>query len=243
MKLRVLASGSSGNCYLLDGGDEILMLECGIRFSEVKQAIDFQVSRIVGCLITHEHGDHCVTAKEVEQTGIPVWTGEKTAEAIGLRYGFYLKSGQAARVGNFQVLPFDVVHGAVEPLGFLIRHADMGTVLFATDLGYSPYRFEGLNHVLIECNYSEDILEKRIASGSISRTQLKHVIEGHLSLRTCQDILKLNDLSAVRNIVLLHLSDGNSDQEAFQKEIQNQTGKPVYIAARGLELELGEHPF
>lgn len=243
MKLKVLASGSVGNCYLIDNGNEALLIECGVKFSEIQQAVDFDISRIVGCLVTHEHGDHCKAALQVEKSGIPVWTAPETAKAIGLRYEFYLTAGQVSQIGPFQILPFDVIHDAVKPLGFLIRHADMGTLLFATDLGYSPYKFEGLNHILIECNYNDDILHERIQSGSISRKQLGHVIGGHLSLTTCLELLKSNDLASVRNIVLLHLSDANSNERAIIQTIQNEIGKPVKVADKGLEINLCENPF
>lgn len=38
--------------------------------------------------------------------------------------------------------------------------------------------------------------------------------------------------------MLIHLSDGNSNATQFHKEIERLTGKPTYIADKGLELEL-----
>ena len=37
MKLIVLGSSSNGNCYILDNGNEALIIEAGIRFQEVKK--------------------------------------------------------------------------------------------------------------------------------------------------------------------------------------------------------------
>lgn len=65
--------------------------------------------------------------------------------------------------------------------------------------------------------------------------------ERKLAMEFCKKIipdideLKANDLSKVREIWLLHLSDGNSDAERFKREVMELTGKPVYIA-----LEKGE---
>ena len=56
MFLRVLGSGSSGNCYLLESENEVLVVEAGVPFKEVKEAIDYQTSKIVGVLSSHEHG-------------------------------------------------------------------------------------------------------------------------------------------------------------------------------------------
>ena len=39
MELRVLGSSSSGNCYILDNGNEALIIEAGIRFIDVKKAL------------------------------------------------------------------------------------------------------------------------------------------------------------------------------------------------------------
>ena len=58
MKLVVLGSSSSGNCYVLDAGNEALILEAGIRLNEVKKVLGFNIRKVVGCLITHQHGDH-----------------------------------------------------------------------------------------------------------------------------------------------------------------------------------------
>ena len=41
MKLRILGSSSSGNCYLLEDESECLVIEAGLPFKEVKKALDF----------------------------------------------------------------------------------------------------------------------------------------------------------------------------------------------------------
>ena len=56
MLLNCLGSSSSGNCYLLDGENEALMIECGVKLKNVKIAMGFNLKKIVGCLVTHEHG-------------------------------------------------------------------------------------------------------------------------------------------------------------------------------------------
>ena len=51
MYLKVLGSSSKGNCYLLDNGNEALMIECGIAIKNVQKAVDFDINRIAGCII------------------------------------------------------------------------------------------------------------------------------------------------------------------------------------------------
>lgn len=57
MDLKILGSSSKGNCYIFDNGEEALVVECGIPFKRVQQAMNFDLSRIVGVAISHEHGD------------------------------------------------------------------------------------------------------------------------------------------------------------------------------------------
>ena len=56
MRLTVLKSGSDGNGYLLECENEILILESGVPVMEVKKALNFDLSKIVGCYISHSHG-------------------------------------------------------------------------------------------------------------------------------------------------------------------------------------------
>ncbi len=55
MNLICLGSSSSGNCYLLENETECLILECGIKFAEIKKALDFNVSKIQGVVVSHQH--------------------------------------------------------------------------------------------------------------------------------------------------------------------------------------------
>ena len=58
MKLKVLGSSSSGNCYILESDTEALIIEAGLPFMEVKKALNFNVRKIVGVVVSHSHGDH-----------------------------------------------------------------------------------------------------------------------------------------------------------------------------------------
>jgi len=94
------------------------------------------------------------------------------------------------------------------------------------------YKFPGLTHIMIECNYAEDILEANIASGAIDPVLKHRLVRSHFSLEGVKEFLKANDLSQVKEVWLLHLSDGNSDAGRFKREIQELTGKEVYIARK-----------
>lgn len=237
MKLKVLGSGSSGNCYILEGEKETLIIECGLPYKTILKGLNFDLSKVAGCLVSHEHKDHSKALKDMLYNGIDVYASIGTLTVLGDEIGHrskVVKSELQRIVGGFTILPFEVEHDAAEPLGFLIQHKEMGKLLFITDSYYCKYKFKGLDHILIECNYSNEILKTR----ELPKTLKGRIIKSHFSLENVKDFLKATDIRQVKDITLIHLSDSNSNAKDFKEEIERLSGKPTYIADKGLEIEM-----
>ena len=140
-------------------------------------------------------------------------------------------------------MAFDVKHDAAEPLGFLIEHSDCGKVLFLTDTNYCEYTFKGLNNIIIEANFSKEIIDRKFGSESGMEFLRNRILKSHFSLENCKDMLSANDLTQVNNIVLIHLSDSNSDEKQFHKEVSELTGKNVTVANNGMKINFNKTPF
>lgn len=239
MRLKVLGSNSRGNCYILDNGKEALVIEAGVDFRKVKQAIGFNVRRIVGCIMSHEHKDHAGRIRQVIANGIPTLALPSVYQTHGCTpvLGAEIEDGKAYRMGNFVIDTFPVEHD-VPCVGFLIKHPDIGKMLFLTDTMMCRYTFRGLTQIMIEANYADDILQKRIDSGDVNPAMRPRLMRSHMELETTKGILRANDLSAVENIILIHLSDGSSDEQRFLSEIRSLTGKVVYAADAGMDIDL-----
>ncbi|WP_338788778.1 MBL fold metallo-hydrolase [Metabacillus sp. FJAT-53654] len=231
IEVTALASSSKGNCYRVTDGHTPLLLECGINYREIQKGLDFQISEVSACLVTHEHGDHCKAIKDVMKAGIDCYMSAGTAGAINVQHHRIkkVKAKQQFQVGTWTILPFDVQHDVSEPLGFLLANQAGEKLLFATDTYYIRYKFKGLTHLLVECNYSLEILNENIMNGKVPPVMKKRLIKSHFSLENVKDFLKENDLSKVQEIWLLHLSDSNSNADLFKKEIMKLTGKVVYV--------------
>lgn len=232
MRVRVLASGSRGNAYVLEDGGHTLLLEAGIAFPRLRKALDFKVSQLDACLITHEHGDHARSALQVSAAGVTIYGSAGTkAELMVPAYRFQqMRPGKAYTIAHhWRVLGFDAVHDAREPFGFLIE-GRTGKLLYVTDTAYCPYTFNGLTHVLVEANYSDELLDAGVMSGAYPEAHARRVRRNHMSITRAVDLLQANDLSRVERIILLHLSDANGDAEAFKTAAMRATGLPVDIA-------------
>lgn len=168
------------------------------------------------------------------RAGINIYTSAGTAAARGLS-GHRLKVINALEkftIGTWTILPFDIQHDVEEPLGFLLANSAGDKLVFLTDTYYCRHRFSGLTHIMVECNYSRDIVNERVAAGHLHPAQKKRLLRSHFSLENVKEMLKVNDTRNVEEIWLLHLSDGNSDAERFKKEIQETTGALVRVADR-----------
>jgi len=219
MKLKVISTGSIGNAYILDNGNEALLIECGVNIMDIKKALNFDFSKVVGCLVTHEHNDHAKSINDVMKLGIDVYasngTFAKTGTSIKSHKQNEIVSKQNFRIGNFKIMAFDIQHDAAEPLGFLIDHPDCGKTLFLTDTNYCKYTFPGLNNIIIEANFSKEIIDRKFGADSGKEFLRNRILRSHFSLDNCKDMLKANDLTAVNNIVLIHLSDSNSNENSL----------------------------
>lgn len=249
MKLKTISTGSVGNGYVLETDTEVLLIECGVKFSEIKKAIDFNVSKIKGCIITHEHGDHAKYANDLIKQGVDIYATPGTLKALKLNtknhrvHEFIQDSNEdwgSQKIGGFTIKPFDINHDAAQPVGFLIYHPECGTTLYLTDTSYSNHIFNGLNNLIIESNYSDEILEKKLYSNTFLRDR---IIGSHMSLETLLELLGKNDLRNVNNIVLIHLSDSNSNAVEFKNSVQKATNCNVTVADANQTIAFDKTPF
>ena len=245
MKLQVIGSSSRGNCYILHDESQALIIEAGVRFKEIQKAVNFRLDHIVGCIVSHNHADHSKGIKDLMQYGIDVYSSMGTFAALDI-------DGHRAcpvtplvpfYAGKFTILPFPVEHDCEEPFGFLIHHRDTGKILFVTDTSYLKYTFSQLSNIIIEVNYSEEILEHNISTGRIPELMRKRVADTHMDIDSLIGVLSANDLSFVNNIILTHLSDGNSNAGQFRAKVAKFSGKQVLVARPGMDIPFNKEPY
>lgn len=235
MDIQVIASGSKGNCYRIDDGRTPLLMECGIGFRNLQEALDFGVRNIKGCLVTHEHKDHCRAVKELLRSGVKCYMSKGTAYALGneiSRFKYNVITVEAEKqftIGTWTIMPLETQHDAAEPLGFLLQ-SGKEKLLYASDTYYLQYTFKGITHLMIECNYSEEILGQNVEDGKVSRSLKKRLYSSHFNLRRVKEFIQANNWDKLEEVYLIHLSESNSDEEQFKREIAELTGVPVYVA-------------
>lgn len=227
MKLRCLGSGSSGNCYLLSTGTETLVLDCGLPIREIKKGLEWDISKVVGVCVTHQHLDHSKSVKNFENMGMPVFKP----------YDETIACPPKIKYGSFGVQAFKVPHDGVPCYGFYIT-VDGHRILYATDFEYLPCSFKNvqLTDMIVECNHQKELVDK-------GQAKYPHQIKGHCSLDTLiEKVIKENVTSDLRTVILCHMSGDSCNAEECLAEVQKVAGEGVnvVVARKGLEIELKE---
>lgn len=230
LKLKCLATGSSGNCYLLSTENETLILDCGIPIMDIKKGLDFDLSKVVGCVVTHSHKDHSQSVDEFKKNGIRVWQP--------YLYVVEMQRVQRRYFGNFCVRNFSVPHDNENCCGFLVE-VDGERLLYVTDFEYIKYSFKKMlvQHMLIECNYQNKYVEK-------SANNREHVLRGHAELDTTLGVVKDN-ADILKNVILCHISNENGNPYEMVEEVKKCVKNAnIDFAEKGKEFSLtDECPF
>lgn len=229
MMFTALASSSHGNAYIVSDKDTRILLECGVSHKKLKELSGFSISQFAACLVSHEHKDHAKAVQELIKDGMTIYMSEGTADALETDCVNTIADMEQFNVGSFDIVPFSTFHDAAEPLGFLIKSRADGDVLaFATDTVNLRYRFPGLNILAIEANYDKAILERCDKMPE----KVKHRITNcHMEIDTLCDYLRTLDLSACREIHLLHLSDATSHEGHFVNKVSRCVPPGIQITA------------
>lgn len=230
MRFQSLASSSQGNAYIVSDDCTHILLECGVSHKKLQQLCGFQTTALDGCIVSHEHKDHCKCVEKILASGVPVYLSQGTARALELPEKLLdlateMESGKQFTIGSLDVLPFSTFHDAQEPLGFVMQSRVDGDILaFATDTVNLPYNFPGVNLLAVEANFQQDVLDRCERMPEKTRHRVSNT---HMEIDKLCDCLRRMDLSRCREIYLLHLSAATSHEGQFVNKVRRAV--PWYV--------------
>lgn len=135
-------------------------------------------------------------------------------------------------VGAFKVMPLKVPHGDCECYAYYLELPDGQKGIFATDCECFPYSIKGLNFILIEANNSQELIIDRLCDGHDARSSFN----SHMELNETISVINRLKNPELNQVVLLHLSDENSDERMFKKQVFTETGIRPLIAESSLNV-------
>lgn len=230
MKITVIASGSSGNCYLIQSEKANVLLEAGIEPKRIKRKTGLNFSEITGILISHKHKDHSEYAGKIASDyGVKLYGNADTLASIKERCikTEELKHMKSIFIKDLYVTPLQLNHD-VDCLGFIIVDtATQEKLLFFTDTNNLNYDLPQFDYIMAECNYDEKILMQNVVSGRIDRSYAERVRKTHFSIDKLEQVIK--EQKKLQRLYIMHLSNDNSNADEFVNRLQAITGRPVEV--------------
>lgn len=222
LRFASLGSGSKGNATLVEAGaqqsDTRILLDCGFSVVETENRLarlGRSADSITAIVITHEHSDHVIGAGRLSRKyKIPVWLTVGSWLACKDNDFFvthFIDSHADFAIDDVLLHPFPVPHDAREPCQFVFSDGK-SRLAIVTDFGsYTPHilsHLSRLDALLLECNYDEQMLLNGTYPHSLKRRVSGRL--GHLDNKQSTELLKKLNLSELKYIAGMHISEKNN---------------------------------
>lgn len=228
MKIKVIASGSKGNCTLVICDDTKLLIDIGISLSYLKNSLDninIDIDSIDGILISHIHSDHIKGLIQlVKKHKIKVYASVELlydlVKVIPIETVVVVDS--KFMINDVEVTLIETSHD-VTSYGFIIGHNHKEAV-YITDTGYinkKHYKTTMNKDIyVIESNHDEEML----MNGPYPYHLKQRVIgdKGHLSNRYTGKYLTKVIGDNTKYILLAHISENNNTYELALEQVKEE---------------------
>jgi phosphoribosyl 1,2-cyclic phosphodiesterase len=242
MEISVIASGSNGNCCLVEDKGVSVLIDAGKSCRETEQRIcrlGKNLSEVKAIIISHSHHDHISGAGVISRKyDIPIYATDKVCSEAKLKLGnIKIKSFSISRsfdIGSMKIKPVHTSHN-VSSCGFVI-----GKFGIFTDTGIVTRQMgleiPKLNAMLLESNYDVDMLINGHYPAFLKQWILSN--KGHLSnIDACGSIQKKGKNTSL--VLLGHLSGNNNTPEAARNTFESLVKRKVQYAVCSRDNESG----
>ena len=180
MKIKTIATGSKGNCYVVEINDKYIIIDAGISFEQITANPEFpKFSKISFVFISHSHGDHNKSMKDFALSGCEMLTYKQLEPKV-----------QHWEIDGFNCTTFPVAHN-VPNFGLIVKcNETQETFCYVTDFNKLP-KVEGVTNWLFEVNYIDKYIDEMIEEDKdldhnsfLNHNSLENTVEYFNSLKT-----------------------------------------------------------
>jgi len=217
MKYYVLASGSKGNCAIIDINGKLLVIDVGITVSELESKLDdlgYSCDDIEAILITHDHNDHIKSINHFENKKI--YGG---SIIYNVRKENKLEAFKEYNILDCKIVPLPLSHDSGTCFGYRIEYSEE-VLVYITDTGYISSKIVsyifGANYYIFESNHNVRMLMNTKRPMYLKQRIVSDV--GHMSNEDASFVLSKIITNETKDVILAHVS-----QEANSKEVALET--------------------
>lgn len=242
MKFSLLCSGSKGNCCVIQGNSETIVIDCGSTkryLTESFNTIGIDYSQVDALLLTHDHSDHI--------SQINLFSNRNIYAPFSLKSGmesYRVSPYHGFKIGSFSILPIALSHDTDINVGYVFDDG-FEKLVYITDTGYVKESdfglISGAEYYIFESNHDPETLMKTKRPYFLKQRILSDT--GHLSNEDSAFILQKVITTKTREIVLAHLSEeANTPQialDVMKGALKNYSDSLSIRAARQFKIVSG----
>ena len=250
MKVVTLASGSKGNCTLIQTEQTRVLIDAGINLGEIEEKLKLlgvSPNSIDAILITHEHSDHIKNVGSFSKkydcdvyAHINEWnTLNEKIKNIGVLKRKAFKD-KTFYIKDLTINWFELSHDANMCVGYSFYNQNV-KVSIATDLGYCPEEvmnnLKDSNLLILEANHDEKLLLNNPRYSSLLKKRILSK-KGHLSNYACANVLINIYSSRLKQVILGHLSEENNSPDLAFSVVKNEIAKAGIIEGKHIFIDV-----
>lgn len=219
MKVTVLASGSKGNCTLVQTKNHNVLIDIGTSSLQIEKKLrllEIDPKSIDSVFVTHAHKDHVsginVFYKKYHPT---IYLTKNIVEEASLKIDNFIDLKDSITLDDLRVIVIPTSHDAKDSRGYILE-SDGKSMLYMTDTGYINEKYDNLlknrNIYIMESNHDVEML--------MNNEHYPHYLkmrifgdEGHLSNKDSARYLSKFIGKKTEKIFLAHLSEQNNTPE------------------------------
>lgn len=233
LKICSLASGSSGNCYMVRSEETILLVDAGLSAKQIKErlySLGVDAESVDAILITHEHSDHIKGLPVLSKLNMQIYASGKTLDAIDFDLNCDLcksfNPGESFQIGDIEIESFSTSHDAADPVGYCLNDKE-NCICIVTDTGCINEKIVSFmskaDILVLESNHDENVLKLGPYPWFLKQRILGS--KGHLSNEAAAtalaELIASEESSKKRLVLLAHLSKENNFPEMAKATMVN----------------------
>lgn len=239
MKFSLLASGSKGNCCVVENRDTKIVIDCGSTQKYLKEAfkkIDCDIKSLDACLITHTHHDHISCLKLFKH--LPVYAEEQ----LEVDFQIMIQEDECFQINSMRIESIRLSHDH-RCLGYILED-EKEKLVYVTDTGYFKEQYyekiKGADYYIFESNHDlKMLIQSRRPEYVKNRIRSAN---GHLCNEDCARHLKKCVTENTKMVVLAHISEEANTKELALSVVKGVIGEHYPIIAAGqFEIIKGGH--
>ncbi|MBU6374614.1 MAG: ribonuclease J [Bdellovibrionales bacterium] len=254
--LRILALGGLGeigmNCMVMEIDDEIIVIDCGILFSDLDHfGVEFVIpdfawlverkDKVRAIILTHGHEDHIGALPFLLKSGIraPLYATHFTSLMIRKRLDEYglmdsvdmniIRAREKVELGKFSFTPESVNHSIVDAVALLID-TPLGRVIHTGDFKIDPTPFYGSMMDLSRFKKAGEEGVLLLLSDSTNVERCEHSMSESRIYERFEALF-----AAAEGLTVVAMFASNVARMGQILEIASKLGKKVILSGRSME--------